>query len=354
MGVIYILTNPSFPQYVKIGYADDVDKRLKQLNRTECTPFAFRIYATFEVNERLTDIKLHSMIDKINPTLRSIDDVDGKKRVREFYAMTPESAYAIFETMAEITDSMDRLKLYELTAQEESEADLAQEIEEVHKDRLSPFAFSKCGIPVGATLVFSHHGNVHDGLECQVADDKNVIYNGKNYSLSSLATELIGSKHGVAGPKYFKYNGQWLNTIRGRAEGWTSESRVDDVWIVPCNPDLYDIVGAFKELDSIEWSQTTNTVKGDTVYLYVGGKYKSLMYKCEVTEADLIGNRSNNDLKFYKSLSKDDNSRYMILRLIEKYDSKKYPLSELKENGLTSVQGRSRATQELVDYIENK
>ena len=30
-GVIYILTNPSFPEYVKIGYADDIKKRLKQL-----------------------------------------------------------------------------------------------------------------------------------------------------------------------------------------------------------------------------------------------------------------------------------------------------------------------------------
>ena len=27
-GVIYILTNPSFPQYVKIGYVYTVDKRL--------------------------------------------------------------------------------------------------------------------------------------------------------------------------------------------------------------------------------------------------------------------------------------------------------------------------------------
>lgn len=31
-GVIYILTNPSFNQYVKIGYADNVETRLKQLN----------------------------------------------------------------------------------------------------------------------------------------------------------------------------------------------------------------------------------------------------------------------------------------------------------------------------------
>lgn len=37
-GVIYILTNPSFPEYVKIGYADDIDKRLQQLNRSECIP----------------------------------------------------------------------------------------------------------------------------------------------------------------------------------------------------------------------------------------------------------------------------------------------------------------------------
>lgn len=34
-GVIYILTNPSFPDYVKIGYATDIKKRLAQLNRTE-------------------------------------------------------------------------------------------------------------------------------------------------------------------------------------------------------------------------------------------------------------------------------------------------------------------------------
>ena len=32
-GYIYVLTNPSFPEYVKIGYADNVDDRVAQLNR---------------------------------------------------------------------------------------------------------------------------------------------------------------------------------------------------------------------------------------------------------------------------------------------------------------------------------
>ena len=41
-GVIYILTNPSFPDYVKIGYADDIDKRLKQLRELGLTISYYR------------------------------------------------------------------------------------------------------------------------------------------------------------------------------------------------------------------------------------------------------------------------------------------------------------------------
>lgn len=46
---LYILTNPSFPEYVKIGYTQDIKKRLEKLNKSKCTPFAFRVYATYDV-----------------------------------------------------------------------------------------------------------------------------------------------------------------------------------------------------------------------------------------------------------------------------------------------------------------
>lgn len=98
-GVIYILTNPSFPQYVKIGYADNVDSRLKQLNNSECIPFAFRIYATYEVEERLTDLKLHALIDQLNPSLRSIDNVDGKSEFVSSMLCRPNSAKHIRKTI---------------------------------------------------------------------------------------------------------------------------------------------------------------------------------------------------------------------------------------------------------------
>ena len=63
-GYIYVLTNPSFPEYVKIGYADNVDERIAQLNRSECTPFAFRKYATLHVASKLADKHRYPLLPK--------------------------------------------------------------------------------------------------------------------------------------------------------------------------------------------------------------------------------------------------------------------------------------------------
>ena len=152
-GVIYILTNPSFKEYVKIGYADDMNTRLAQLNRSECTPFAFRVYATYEVDTRLTDMRLHDMIDKLNPALRAIDNVNGKKRVREFYAMSAEDAYSLFEAMAEIHGTQDKLKLYKPTKKQAQDEQIAEAVKEEY-EKAKPLTFSEYGIPIGATLEY--------------------------------------------------------------------------------------------------------------------------------------------------------------------------------------------------------
>lgn len=125
VGVIYILTNPSFPDYVKLGYADNVEKRLIDLNRSECIPFAFRVYATYEVPKRLTDLSLHNLIDKLNPTLRAIDTFNGKPRKKEFYAMSKEDAYSLLEAIAEIHDRTDKLKLYPASEDDKAAEDTA-------------------------------------------------------------------------------------------------------------------------------------------------------------------------------------------------------------------------------------
>lgn len=211
-GVIYILTNPSFPEYVKIGYADDIDKRLKQLNRSECIPFAFRIYATYEVSSRLSDLKIHSIIDKLNPNLRSVESFDGKQRVREFYAMTPEDAYSILEAIAEIHGCVDKLKIATLSDEEKNAEQTAQEIDTESTERAANFSFIKCKIPIGDKIEYCENPEI----TATVVDDRNVEYDGEVMSLTALAKLLSGKKYSIAGPKFFKYKGEWLNSLRHR------------------------------------------------------------------------------------------------------------------------------------------
>ena len=132
--VIYILTNPAFPELVKIGYTTNVDERLKKLNNSEGLPYSFRLYAYYKVNKSLSDIKLHSIIDKLNPQLRTIENINGKERKREFYAMSAEEAYNILEALAQSNGLEENLIRCVKTKQQEMEENLANEIKEYSED----------------------------------------------------------------------------------------------------------------------------------------------------------------------------------------------------------------------------
>ena len=212
-GYIYILTNPSFPEYVKIGWATDVDDRLKQLNRSECTPFAFRTYATYATPTKLSDMKLHDMIDGLNPELRSIDHVNGKTRVREFYAMSAEDAYLMLEAIAEIHGTTNLLVKVKPNSEETEEAKTAEEIQAT---RAKSFSFDMVNIPVGSEVEFCKNKYDNSGQKFKVVDNKHILYNGEPTALSNVATELLHRTSLVQGPKYFKYNGELLTDMRVR------------------------------------------------------------------------------------------------------------------------------------------
>jgi len=202
-GVIYILTNPSFPEYVKIGYADDVNKRLAQLNRSECIPFAFRVYATYEVSSRLSDKRIHDIIDRLNPDLRSIESFEGKKRVREFYAMTPEDAFELLRAIAEINGMERCLKLIAPNKEEKQAEKLAEEI----SSRNENFSFTKCKIAVGSELEYIHDTNI----KCYVVDDRKIKYNGQIMYLTGLAKLLLNTTKAINGILHFQFEGKPLS-----------------------------------------------------------------------------------------------------------------------------------------------
>lgn len=209
-GVIYILTNPSFPDYVKIGFAQDLEKRMNQLNRSETIPFAFRAYAIYEVDSHLTDLVLHDLIDALNPELRSIENFDGKKRKREFYAMSPEEAYKLLECIAKISGTEDRLKKMSPEGHEILDEETAAEV--AKEAKRGPFKFSKCNIIPGSVLKYLYDSSI----EVIVVDDRHIEYKGVTTSLSAVAKELLDTDYDVQGTAYFTYNGEKLTDLRDR------------------------------------------------------------------------------------------------------------------------------------------
>ena len=147
-GYIYVMTNPCLHDMVKIGYASDVEARRKQLSTT-ALPFEYEIYTTYETSGQLEDKKLHELIDTLNPKLRLAKN-------REFFAMSAEKAYRLLEAIAIISGSADKLKR---VAPIQGATAAGSSKRQIHgsgsSGRKRPaINFKKCGIPVGAELVF--------------------------------------------------------------------------------------------------------------------------------------------------------------------------------------------------------
>ena len=191
-GFIYIMTNPALHGMVKIGYATDVEARRKQLSTT-ALPYEYEVYATYETSGSLEDKKLHKLIDNLNPDLRVSSN-------REFFIMTPEEAYELLEAIATISGTKDKLKRVKTPPAKKQVV------------RRPPVNFSKCGIPVGAELVFIDDPTV----VAKVVSDRKVEYNGEITSLSSISDSIKG--YSTPGPSFFTYNGKKVSDIAAETQ----------------------------------------------------------------------------------------------------------------------------------------
>ena len=184
-GFIYIMTNPALKDMVKIGYASDVEARRKQLSTT-ALPYDYEVYATYETSGNLEDKKLHKMIDKLNPDLRVT-------KSREFFLMSPQEAYDLLEAIATISGTKGKLEKIEGPSPQ--------------KVRRPPVNFTKCGIPIGAELVFVDDPNVI----VKVVDDRKVSYKNEITSLSAISDGIKG--YSTSGPAMFTYKGKRVSEI---------------------------------------------------------------------------------------------------------------------------------------------
>ncbi len=195
-GYIYIMTNPALKDMVKIGYATNVETRRKQLSTT-ALPYEYEVYATYETSGKLEDKKLHQMIDNLNDDLRVTKN-------REFFVMSPEGAYELLEAIATISGTLDKLKRVKVC-----------ESKKQHTKKPA-VNFEKCGIPIGAKLVYIDDSSV----VATVVSDRKVQYKDEITSLSAITNSIRGGKN--AGPQYFTYKGKRVCDI-ARETQWKED-----------------------------------------------------------------------------------------------------------------------------------
>lgn len=191
--IVYILTNESMPEYIKIGFTHgNVQDRLKQLDRTG-TPLPFEVYYAATVENAEKEEKwLHSIF------------ADRRARdSREFFKMNPE--YAAL--------ALKRVEIQEAKIDSGLTPEQEKEVDEV-KERRARFHFAQYGIPVGSKLTFTRDSTI----VAEVVENDKIKINDKVGSLSAFAMELLGYARRPQGTLYFEFEDEILDDRRRRME----------------------------------------------------------------------------------------------------------------------------------------
>lgn len=219
-GLVYILTNPCLDGWVKIGMTErnDIESRLRELNAPTNIPLSYRCYAVYEVdNPMLVEKYIHSLIDRVDGSLHAREQLgNGRIREREFFRISPETAYGIFYDVAMLRNDRENLRLYVPTQEQSEEEEIAES-----RTKRTNNSFKLLGLSIGQELIFMFD----DSISVKVADDKNTVeYQNAQYSVSALARKLLIEKRGwlenthVNGWRYFVKDGITLSEMRERLE----------------------------------------------------------------------------------------------------------------------------------------
>ena len=197
---VYILTNPTIPDLVKIGKTTNLEGRLKTLSGHAGVPVPFECFYCCEV-ENGSDIekRLHFGLGdhRINPK-------------REFFRINPERVKILLEgwSIRDVTPEGDFVE------SKEEQDSLDRE-----RSRRPAFTFSMVDIPIGSELTF-----LKDETKiARVASDREIEFEGVQSSLSKITREVMEKDFGrnltsCRGPDYWIFENETLTDRRLRLE----------------------------------------------------------------------------------------------------------------------------------------
>lgn len=193
MEVVYVVTNPSMPGLLKIGFTthEDTAARIAQLYSTGVpVPFTLE-FACRVPNAAEVEKALHIAFgpNRVNPR-------------REFFRIEPEQAIAILRLL-HVEDATAEI------ARQPVETD-AQSLEAAAqlRARRPNLNFEEMGIPMGSELT------AIDGLSSAfVVGPRRVRYLDEEMSLTAATRACIGLEYSVAPGPYWRFNGRLIRDI---------------------------------------------------------------------------------------------------------------------------------------------
>lgn len=167
MGIVYVLSNPAFDSYVKVGRTIDLEQRLKQLDNTS-VPLPFRCVFAIEVDD---EVAVERLVHQAFADVRV-------RTTREFFEIDAQRVISALK----LTNGKDVTPKEDIAEDEES----IEALERTVAKRKS-YSFSDAHVNVGDVLTYSKD----DAVTATVVADKKVEFEGEIVSLSKAALTLL-------------------------------------------------------------------------------------------------------------------------------------------------------------------
>jgi len=184
--IVYVLTNPAMPGFVKIGHTKNSDAQLRidQLYTTG-VPLPFDLEFACKVqNAEEVEKALHAAFgpSRVNPK-REFFKIDAK-------LLHTEDATQEVEAQPTTVDAVSLNASKQLKAKRPN----------MH--------FQEMGIEIGAPLV-----SIHNGETAIVCGPKKVNFQGEEMSLTAATKQVLGIEHSVQPSPHWTYQGTLLKDI---------------------------------------------------------------------------------------------------------------------------------------------
>ena len=205
MGIVYILSNPAFDNYVKIGRTIDIEQRMKQLDNTS-VPLPFRCVFAVEVDD---DVAVERLVHQAFADVRV-------RTTREFFEIDAQRVIAALK----LTKGRDVTPKKDIAEDEESIVALERAI-----TKRKSYSFSDAHVNVGDVLSYTKD----ESITAIVVADKKIEFEDQVISLSKAALILLHRE----GYNWKQANGwaYWMKdgeTLSERVELFTDDAENEE------------------------------------------------------------------------------------------------------------------------------